>query len=187
MSLTSKNLSAFLSSFEESDGVARVVDVNTASASATKDHPAAPEAEANSDGKAATAADTVTAGDRDDVTPIIQDAIDKGVQVGEDVTKLESAQASVEHHREIVQAHIQANESISPALAQTIQVSLKRHDPKFFATVVPSVEDFSAPTGRMTATMNVGSKLDACSKALTAAVATAKTEQSRLAAIVAGK
>lgn len=186
MKINTKKLLSMLSN-EDSDGVAREVNVTTASASATKDHPTAPEAEANSDGQAAPAADTVSVGNGDGVTPTIQDAIDKGVQVGDDITKMESAQASVEHHLEIVQAHIDANESISPALAQTIQTSLKRYDPKFFATVVPSVEDFSAATGRMTATMNVCAKLETCGKALASALISAKAEYSRLAAIASGK
>lgn len=99
-------LSSMLASLEDSDGVARQVDVTNASASATKDHPEAPTAEADSKGEAATAADTVKAGDSDGVTPAIQDAINEGVQVGEDITKMEACKAALEHHIGHVEAYI---------------------------------------------------------------------------------
>lgn len=159
--INSKKISAMLASLEDSDGVARVVDVNTASASATKDHPASAEAEANSDGAAATAADTVKAGDGDGVTPTIQDAINKGVQVGEDVTKMEQACAALEHHIAQVSRHIDANEAVPMSLAKAIKVSLNRHDPRFFAQTVPALEDFDAPVGRMTVSLELLDKLKA--------------------------
>jgi len=152
-------LSSMLASLEDSDGVARQVDVTNASASATKDHPEAPTAEADSKGEAATAADTVKAGDSDGVTPAIQDAINEGVQVGEDITKMEACKAALEHHIGHVEAYINRNESVPSSLAKAIQVSLRRHDANFFARTVPSLESFDAPVGRMTVSLELLDKL----------------------------
>lgn len=181
MKINTKQLLTMLGC-EDSDGVARVVDVNTAAASATKDHPAAPEAEANSDGVAAGAADTVSVGDGDGVTPAIQDAINEGVQVGEDVTKMEAAKVSAEHHLDLVSRAVDANEAISPALAKAIKASLERFDADFFGQVIPSVEAFAATTGRMTATMNTQAHLVNCIKGLTGAIAGGKDRLSVLKA-----
>lgn len=153
------NFSKLIASLEESDGVAREVDVTNAAASATKDHPEAPSAEADSKGEAATAADTVTAGDGDGVTPTLQDAIDKGVQVGEDVTKMVAAQEALSTHIAAVEAFIEQNVAVPTALALAIQTSLKRHDPMFFKKTVPGLEAFEAPTGRMTVSLELLDKL----------------------------
>jgi hypothetical protein len=157
--LDSKKLKALLAGLEDSDGVARQVDVTNASASATKDHPESPTAEADSKGEAATAADTVKVGDADGVTPTIQDAINAGVQVGEDITKMEEAKAAVEHHMGEVANYIDRNESVPPSLAEVIKVSLQRHDRKFFAQTVPALESFSAVTGRMTTSIDLLNRL----------------------------
>lgn len=171
--MNATKLTAMLAGLEDSDGVARVVDVNTASASATKDHPAAPEAEANSNGEAAGAADTVTAGDGDGVTPTIQDAINKGVQVGEDVTKMESAHAALEHYISKVQECIDANESVPKSLAAAIQVGLHRHDRNFFKRTVPGLESFEAPVGRMTVSLELLDKLKEGAKSVAAGIVAA--------------
>lgn len=168
-------LSRMLASLEESDGVARQVDVTKASASATKDHPAAPEAEANSDGKAAGAADTVTAGEGDGVTPTIQDAINKGVQVGEDVTKMVAAQEALDAAVASVEAYIDRNESVPPSVAETIAISLRRHDNSFFRKSVPALEGFSAPTGRMDATLELQTRLKRRQGLLKTAIANARS------------
>lgn len=159
-------LSAILASLEDSDGVARQVDVTNASASATKDHPEAPTAEADSKGEAATAADTVKVGEDDGVTPAIQDAINEGVQVGEDITKMEACKAALEHHISAVTGYVDRNESVPSSLAAAIQVSLRRHDRQFFARTVPSLESFDAPTGRMTVSLELLDKLKAGAKAV---------------------
>ncbi len=164
--MNTKKLSAMMAGLEDSDGVARVVDVTNAEASATNDHPAAPTAEADSKGEAATAADTVTVGHDDGVTPTIQDAINKGVQVGEDVTKMESAKAALEHYIEKVSNYVDANESVPPSLAKAIQIGLRRHDAKFFAQTVPALESFDAPVGRMTVSLELLDKLKAGAKAV---------------------
>lgn len=152
-------LDKLIAALENSDGVAREVDVNNSHATATKDHPAAPEAEANSKGEAATAADTVTAGDGDGVTPTIQDAINSGTQVGEDVTKMVAATEALTVQIAAVEALIEENVAVPPALASAIQVSLKRHDAQFFAQTVASVEAFGAPVGRMDASVALLGKL----------------------------
>lgn len=164
--MNTKKLSAMMAGLEDSDGVARVVDVTNAEASATNDHPAAPTAEADSKGEAATAADTVTVGHDDGVTPTIQDAINKGVQVGEDVTKMESAKAALEHYIEKVSNYVDANESVPPSLAKAIQIGLRRHDAKFFAQTVPALESFDAPVGRMTVSLELLDKLKSGAKAV---------------------
>ncbi|MNK80271.1 hypothetical protein D3C87_999760 [compost metagenome] len=157
--LDSKKLKAMMASLEDSDGVARQVDVTNASASATNDHPESPTAEADSKGEAATAADTVSVGDGDGVTPTIQDAINAGKQVGEDITKMEDAKAACEHHMGEVANYINRNESVPPSLAEVIKVSLERHDRKFFAQTVPALETFSAYTGRMTTSIDLLNRL----------------------------
>jgi hypothetical protein len=154
-----RKLTALMASLEDSDGVARQVDVTNASASATKDHPESPTAEADSKGEAATAADTVSVGDSDGVTPTIQDAINAGKQVGEDITKMQECKAACEHHAEQVAKYIDRNESVPPALASAIKVSLNRYDSKFFAKTVPALESFSAPVGRMTVSLELLDKL----------------------------
>jgi len=169
------NFKKLLASLEESDGVAREVDVTNAAASATKDHPEAPTAEADSKGEAATAADTVTAGDRDDVTPAIQDAINKGEQVGEDITKMVAAQEALNVHVAAVEAFVQANESVPAHLAQAIKVALRRHDPAFFKTTVPGLEAFEAPVGRMTVSLELLAKLKAGRTAVTSALENARS------------
>ncbi|WDS62227.1 hypothetical protein [Pseudomonas phage D6] len=159
-------LTSILASLEDSDGVARQVDVTNASASATKDHPEAPTAEADSKGEAATAADTVKAGDSDGVTPAIQNAINEGVQVGEDITKMEACKAALEHHIGQVTKYVDRNESVPSSLAKAIQISLRRHDAQFFAQTVPALESFDAPVGRMTVSLELLDKLKSGAKAV---------------------
>lgn len=176
-----------IASLEESDGVAREVDVNTASASATNDHPAAPTAEADSKGEAATAADTVTAGDGDGGTPIIQDAINKGEQVGEDVTKMVAAQEALSTHIAAVEAYVENNESVPAHLAKAIDVSLRRHDARFFAKTVPGLEAFDAPVGRMTVSLELLTKLKTGAANVEQGLTAARAELAKYAAIAAGK
>lgn len=178
--LDPKKLKAIMASLEDSDGVARQVDVTNASASATKDHPEAPEAEANSNGEAATAADTVKVGDGDGVTPTIQDAINAGVQVGEDITKMEEAKAACEHHAEEVRNYIDRNESVPPSLAEVIKVSLARHDRKFFAQTVPALETFSAYTGRMTTSIDLLNRLKASVTVIDQGLVAARAQKAKL-------
>lgn len=167
------NFSKLIASLEESDGVAREVDVSNATASATKDHPEAPTAEADSKGEAATAADTVTAGDGDGVTPTIQDAINSGTQVGEDVTKMVAAQEALDTHIAAVESYIEKNESVPVHLARAIQVSLNRHDAAFFTRTVPALEAFEAPIGRMTTSLSLQARLKQGRAAIDAAIASA--------------
>jgi hypothetical protein len=184
--LNPNKLKAFMASLEDSDGVARQVDVTNASASATKDHPASPEAEANSNGEAATAADTVKVGDGDGVTPTIQDAINAGVQVGEDITKMEEAKAACEHHIGEVANYIDRNESVPPSLAEVIKVSLARHDRKFFAQTVPALEAFSAHTGRMTTSIDLLKRLKSGVDTISRGLDAAREQKARLEAIAHG-
>lgn len=178
--LDSKKLKAMMASLEDSDGVARQVDVTNASASATKDHPESPTAEADSKGEAATAADTVKVGDGDGVTPTIQDAINAGVQVGEDITKMEEAKAACEHHANEVANYIDRNESVPPSLAEVIKVSLARHDRKFFAQTVPALESFSAYTGRMTASIDLLNRLKTGAATIDKGLVAARALQAQL-------
>jgi hypothetical protein len=184
--LSPKKLSALLASLEDSDGVARQVDVTNATASATNDHPAAPTAEADSKGEAATAADTVSVGDSDMISATIQDEIKKGEQIDRDMEKMEEAKAACEHHANAVSNYIDRNESVPPSLAEVIQVSLKRHDPKFFAKTVPALESFSAPTGRMTNSIELLKRLKDGVTTLNLGLEAAAAQKSQLKGIKHG-
>ncbi|QBJ02743.1 hypothetical protein MZD04_gp217 [Pseudomonas phage Psa21] len=169
----SKSLSSILAALEDSDGTAQVVDVTNATASATKDHPAAPEGEANSDGVAATAADTVKVGDSDMISATVQEEIAKGEQIDRDTEKMCEAQAACEHHIGEIQKYIDRNESVPSSMAKAIKVSLLRHDKNFFAQTVPSLEAFDGYVGRMTVSLELLDKLKAGSKVIGAAIVSA--------------
>jgi hypothetical protein len=149
------NVFATVASFESQDGVAQEVDVNKVNADGTQEAANAPVAEANSDGDAAVAADTVTTGETDMISDTIQDEIKKGEEIDRDMQKMDECKTALEKFERILTATTDRNETISSDTAAVIKAALESYDPAFFKRTVPALEGFSAQDGRMTVSLEL--------------------------------
>jgi hypothetical protein len=150
-------LSKLLPSLESEDGVAHSVDVKEESAELSKAEVQQVADDGSGKGDVAEAAFEVEV-DGKDFTAIDEASKRQGEVIAKQLERLEEAQVSTESYIRILRG--QKRHGVDSGTAAVIKHDLTSQYPKFFAGVIPALEDFDDEDKRVAVTEQTGKRLD---------------------------